>query len=193
MNIVTVVVRGLRNVLLVVLATLLPMAAMADSGAYIGGSLGNGGVDINFGAGVPNFDESDTAWKAILGYRFDLPAVFLAVEGGYVDFGEPKLSAAGASAAVAPSGINLFGVAGLEAGPVDLFVKAGYISWDADVVLDDGVNPVERLSDSGSDLGYGIGLSFGLGPVDIRGEYEMYDIEDADVSMVSVGFTYLFD
>jgi len=193
MNIVTVVVRGLRNVLLAVLATLLPMAAMADSGFYLGGSVGNGGVDINFGSGVPNFDESDTAWKAILGYRFDLPAVFLAVEGGYVDFGEPTLSAAGASAAVAPSGINLFGIAGLEAGPVDLFVKAGYISWDADLVLDDGVNPVERLSDSGSDLGYGLGLSFGLGPVDIRGEYEMYDIEDADVSMISVGFTYLFD
>ena len=64
--------------------------------------------------------------------------------------------------------------------------------WDADLVLDDGFE-VLRESDDGSDLGYGLGLSFGLGPLEVRGEYELYDIEDADVSMISVGFTYLFD
>ena len=193
MNIVTVVVRGLRNALLVVLASFLPMTAMADSGFYIGGSLGNGGVEVDLGAGIPDFDETDAAWKAILGYRFDMPVVFLSVEGGYVNFGEPTFRAGGASASVEPTGINLFGVVGIEAGPVDLFAKAGYIQWDADLIADDGVNPVERFSDDGSDMGYGVGLSFGLGPVDIRGEYELYDIEDADVEMVSIGFTYLFD
>jgi len=192
MNIFKSIARGLRSVMLVTLASL-PVAAFADSGIYVGGSIGNAGVDINLGAGIPDFDEDDTAWKAIIGYRFDLPSVFLSVEGGYANLGEPTFSAGGASASVEATGMNLFGVAGLEAGPIELFVKAGYIAWDADLVLDDGVNPVERLSDDGSDMGYGLGLSFGLGPVSIRGEYEKYDIEDADVSMISVGFTYLFD
>lgn len=168
---------------------LLPFSAMADSGVYIGGSMGNAGVQID----EIGFDENDSAYKAFLGYRLDLPAVFVSVEGGYVDLGKPELSIGNASASVAPTGLNLFGIAGLETGPIDLFVKAGYISWDADFVADDGLGNVETGSDSGSDLAYGLGLAFGLGPVEIRGEYEIYDIQDADVSMLSVGFSYLFD
>jgi len=173
---------------------LLPFAALADSGIYVGGSLGKSDVSVGLGdLGVGNFDEGDDAYKAFLGYRLDLPVLIFAVEGGYVDLGEPQMNLGGASVSVAPTGMNLFALAGLEAGPVDLFVKAGYISWDADFKADDGLGNVETGSDSGSDLGYGVGLSFGLGPVDIRGEYEMYDISDADVSMFSVGFSYLFD
>ena len=179
--------------LLVALA-LLPFSAMADSGVYVGASFGNAGVDTDFGGiGVGDFDEDDSAIKAIIGYRFDLPAVFLAVEGGYVDLGEPELSAGAASLSIDTSGINLFGIAGLEAGPVELFGKLGYIAWDADLTADDGLGNVLSASDDGSDLGYGIGIAFGLGPVQVRGEYEVYDFSDADIDMISVGFTYLFD
>lgn len=178
--------------LLVALA-FLPLSAMADSGFYIGGSFGNAGVDINLGAGVPDFDEDDSATKLILGYRFDLPSVFVSVEGGYVDLGKPELSEGAASVSLDTSGINLFGIAGIEAGPVDLFAKAGYIMWDADIFADDGLGNVLSVSDDGSDLGYGLGIAFGLGPVEVRGEYEIYDIDDVDVDMISVGFTYLFD
>ena len=59
---------------------LLPFSAMADSGVYVGASFGNAGVDTDFGGiGVGDFDEDDSAIKAIIGYRFDLPAGFLAV------------------------------------------------------------------------------------------------------------------
>lgn len=179
--------------LLVALA-FLPLSAMADSGFYIGGSFGNAGVDTDFGGiGVGDFDEDDSAIKAFLGYRFDLPAVFLAVEGGYIDMGEPEVSAAGASLSIDPTGINLAGIAGLEVGPMELFAKAGYLAWDIDIVLDDGLGNVISGSDDGSDLGYGIGIAFGLGPVQVRGEYEVFDIDGADVDMISVGFSYLFD
>ena len=177
--------------LLIALA-LLPVSALADSGFYIGGSFGNAGVDLA-DVGVSEFDEDDSAFKAFLGYRLDLPSVFVGIEGGYVDLGEPEVSEGAASASVDPTGLNLFGIAGLEAGPVDLFVKAGYIAWDVDVFTDNGLGQIEQFSDDGSDLGYGLGLAFGLGPVQIRGEYEMYDIEEADVTMISVGFSYLFD
>lgn len=175
---------------LLVASFLFPISAMADSGFYIGGSIGNAAVD--FSDIDIDFDEDDNAYKAILGYRFDLPMMIFAIEGGYVDMGEPELSEGVASLSVEASGINLFALAGVEVGPVDLFVKAGYLMWDADLVLDDGFEVLSE-SDDGSDLGYGLGLSFGLGPLEVRGEYEIYDIEDADVSMISVGFTYLFD
>ena len=166
----------------------LPVSAMADSGFYIGGSIGNAAVEIS----DFDFDEDDNAFKAILGYRFDLPMMIFAIEGGYADLGGPELTVGPASLGVDATGINLFALAGVEAGPMDLFVKAGYIAWDADLFLDDGFEVLTE-SDSGTDLGYGLGLSFGLGPLEVRGEYELYDIEDADVSMISVGFTYLFD
>ncbi len=186
--------RTSSRVLLAALA-LLPFSAMADSGFYIGGSFGNAGVDTDFGdIGIPgSFDEDDSAFKAFLGYRLDLPSVFLAVEGGYVDLGGPELSDGLASVSVDTTGINLLGIAGLEAGPIDLFLKAGYIAWDADIVADNGLGTVFSGSEDGSDMGYGLGMAFGLGPVEVRGEYEIYDFDGADVTMISVGFSYLFD
>lgn len=169
MGTLTIYSRASLRALLAALA-LMPFAALADSGVYVGGSIGNAAMEIN----ELNFDENDDAYKAFMGYRFDLPAVFLGVEGGYANLGEPDLRER--------TGLNLFGIAGLEAGPIDLFVKAGYIAWNTDFVQDDS-----------SDLGYGLGMAFGLGPLEIRGEYEMYDVEYVDVSMISVGFSYLFD
>ncbi|HEX5787466.1 MAG TPA: hypothetical protein VFY03_04765, partial [Woeseiaceae bacterium] len=46
-------------------------AAHADSGFYIGGSVGNAGTDLEFEDGT-DFDEDDFAWKAFGGYNFDL-------------------------------------------------------------------------------------------------------------------------
>lgn len=179
--------------LLVALA-FLPFSAMADSGFYIGASYGNAGIDTDFGGiGVGDFDEDDSAIKAFLGYRFDLPAVFLAVEGSYVDMGEPELSVGAASVSIDPTGLNLAGIAGVEAGPMELFAKLGYLAWDADIVLDDGLGTVISGSEDGSDMGYGIGIAFGLGGVQVRGEYEVFEIDDADVDMISIGFSYLFD
>lgn len=177
------------------LMAVMPLSAFADSGVYVGGSFGNATVDT--GIDIPGFsstfDEDDSAFKALIGYRFDLPSMFLAVEGGYVDLGEPELTVATETLTIDPTGVNLWGIAGLEAGPAELYVKAGYIAWDAKLTLTDDLGNSLSDSDDGSDLGYGIGIAFGLGPISVRGELEKYDIEDADVSMISVGFTYLFD
>jgi hypothetical protein len=51
----------------------------------------------------------------------------------------------------------------------------------------------ERASESGSDVGYGLGLVFNADPIPIRGEYEVYDLDDADASMLSVGLDHQFD
>lgn len=172
--------------------TLAPFAAIADSGFYIGGSFGGANIEADFGdTGLPDvpssIDEDDTAYKVFVGYNFDLPSINLGVEAGYVDFGEPDIDTNVGELLFDPTGINLWGIAGIEAGPVDIFGKLGYIAWDYDAsLLDDG------FGDSGSDIGYGLGIGFGIGPVQIRGEYEIYDIEDADVSMLSLGVVYRF-
>ena len=170
-----------------------PLAANADSGFYIGGALGGATIEADFGdTGIPGFpediDEDDTAYKVFAGYKFDLPVLDLGIEAGYVDFGAPEIDVLAEEVDLEPTGINLWGIAGIEAGPVDLFAKLGYISWDIEASVQG-----QSVSDDGSDLGYGVGLSFGLGSLSVRGEYEVYDVEDADVSMLSLGLVYQFN
>ena len=181
---------ALKSALLVL--ALVPFAAQAESGFYFGVGVGSGNVEANFGdTGIPNLpssiDEDDTAYKIFAGFNFDLPSIILSVEAGYVDLGEPDIDVGVGDLVFDPTGIHLWGIAAYEAGPVDLFAKLGYIEWDLDVELLD-----ESFSDSGSDMGYGLGLAFNAGPVQIRGEYEMYDIDDGDASMLSLGLVYQF-
>ena len=80
---------------------------------------------------------------------------------------------------------------GVELGPVDLFAKLGVIAWDVETTTFAG-----KVSDDGTDFGFGIGAGFDIGKVQIRGEYELYDPSDADVSMLSMlslGVIYPFN
>ena len=170
-----------------------PLAANADSGFYVGGNVGGATLEADFGdTGIPGFptelDEDDTAIKVFAGYTFDLPGIDLAVEAGYVDFGKPEIDVLGVDIGLDSTGINLWGIAALETGPVDLYAKLGYIAWDVEF----SAQGVSESAD-GSDLGYGLGMSFGLGAIKVRGEYEVYDLDDADLSMLSVGLVYQFD
>ncbi len=170
-----------------------PLTAWADSGFYVGGSAGGAAIEASIGdTGIPgipsSFDEDETAYKLFAGYQFDMPFFFLAAEGGYVDLGKPTISVLETNVSFDFTGLNLWAIAGLELGPVDLFAKLGYIDWD---VKASGLG--QGIKDNGWDPGYGAGLSVGVGPISIRGEYEFYDLNNADVSMLSVGVVYLFD
>ena len=172
---------------------LTPLAVMADSGFYVGGSVGAATIEASLGdTGIPelpsSIDEDDTAFKAFVGYNFDLPVVDLGIEAGYVNFGAPEIGTLVGDVEVETTGINVWGIAGVDAGPIDLFAKLGYVSWDVEASLQ-GVS----ASEDGTDMGYGVGLGFGLGGVKIRGEYEMYDLDDADMSMLSVGVVFQFN
>lgn len=175
------------------IAAPLTFAQAADSGWYLGGSVGTAAVDVVVEDNIPNapaFDEDDFAWKAILGYNFGITPVFdLGIEGGYVDLGAPSGDVEGTAVELDPNGWNVFGVVGFDIGPVGVFGKVGYIYWDVEATVD-GIS----FSDDGSDIGYGAGVRFNLGALEIRGEYELYDIEDTDdVSMWSAGLVYYFN
>ena len=171
-------------------------ASAAESGFYLGGSVGSAAVEANIDDGgvvlpqpPPVFDEDDFGWKVFAGYNFALGEVFtLGLEGGYTDLGKPSADIVLIPISVDPTALNLWGTAGFDIGPVGVYAKYGVVSWDVEAVIDD-----IRVSDDGSDPAYGVGLRFNLGSVEIRGEYEIYDISDVeDVTMLSVGLAYRF-
>lgn len=173
---------------------LMPFAhANADSGPYIGGSVGSATIeaevpDENLGE-VFDFDEDDFAWKAFGGYNFDLDVVDLAIEGGYVDLGSPSGDFLGSAVELDVTGWDVFGLVGINLGPVGLFAKAGMISWDAEATID----AIGDGGDDGTDPAYGIGARFALGALEIRGEYEYFDIDSVeDVYMLSAGLVFNF-
>ena len=174
-------------------AGLAPMAAFADSGFYAGGSVGSATIsadvpDEDLGE-VFEFDENDFAWKAFAGYQFDLPVIDLGIEGGYVDLGEPSGDLLGVPVSIGVTGWDIFGIANVDLGPVGVFAKAGLITWDAEAFVDG----FQEGIDDGSDPAYGIGLKFNVGSIEIRGEYEYFDLESADdVYLLSAGLVFHF-
>jgi len=185
--------RGITSVAVVLAASammLFSAESKADSGWFLGGSVGSAGVEIEDTSGIQpvTFDEDDFAWKAFGGYNFDLAVVNLAIEGGYINLGSPSGDLLGLATTVDVDGFDVFGVLAFDLGPIGVFAKAGMVSWDAEISID-GVS----ASDDGSDPAYGVGAKIGLGSVDIRAEYELFDIEDAEaVSMLSVGIVWTF-
>lgn len=174
-------------------ALLVSSPAVADSGPYIGGSVGNTTLEATLqdpiGGGDFLFDESDFSWKIYGGYNFDLPSINLGVEGGYRSLGGPSAVIAAESFGIDLTAWDAYGVAGFELGPVTVFGKLGIVAWDADLTL----AGFDAGSESDEDTAYGVGASFNLGSFQVRGEYEIFDVSDTDdVYMLSAGFVYTF-
>lgn len=168
-----------------------PAATYADSGFYVGGSVGRSLLDAEVpdpDGGSIDFDDGASAWKGYAGFNIDAFIIDLAIEGGYVDFGQPTDRIAGNDVEFGLTGWDVFGLAGLELGPVGVFAKAGFIDWSADLSL----NGARIGTDSGTDPAYGIGARFSLFSAEVRAEYEFFDLEDTDVSLVSVGVVWTF-
>jgi hypothetical protein len=154
------------------------VVAGADSGFYIGAGVGDASIKDS------SFDASDSAYKIFGGYNIGfIPLVDFAVEASYVDFGKPSTSAGSVEA----TGLNAFGLAGLSFGPFGIFDKAGMLSWDSDATFG-----ALNTSESGSDPAYGLGARFAIGSFSVRAEYEVYDLDGADLDMVSVSGAYTF-
>jgi len=188
----------MKKIILVIAFVLAAAAAPAsavDNGFYIGGSLGGSSLDIrdvDDDLGDIDFSDGDTAYKLFAGYRF---LSFLAVEAGYVDFGDPADLVGEIDqidVQIGVSGWDAFALGILPVGPVDVFGKLGVISWDADIrsAFED---LVDSDSDSGTDVAYGLGVALRLGSFAIRIEGEMFDVDGADeLYMLSAGATFTF-
>ena len=54
------------------------------------------------------------------------------------------------------------------------------------------MNGVRVASDSGTDPAYGIGVRFSLFSAEVRGEYEYFDLDGTDASLLSLGVAWTF-
>jgi hypothetical protein len=161
-----------------------PAFAGGDSGFYLGAGVGQANVDGD--SGFNGFDSDDTGFKAIVGYNFGIiPLVDLGIEAEYVDFGKPDDG--GLELELEPTALAAFGVAGINLGPVGVFAKVGAFSWDLDATIEG-----ESVSDDGTDVAYGLGARFHIASFQIRAEYELFDLEDADVDFLSASVLYTF-
>jgi len=156
-------------------------AVAVDNGIYLGASVGQSSLQVD----DFNFDADATGYKLIAGWRF---LDWLAVEGNYIDFGSGDDRVAGTKIESDADGFSLSAVGFLPVGPVDLFARVGAVDWSGDLSSPGlGSDSVD-----GTDLTYGVGAQFRVWSLSIRAEYEMFDIDDADVDMISVGVTWTF-
>lgn len=169
-----------KTLLPALLLSALAHTASAESGWYLGASVGNS--DLGFqdtDISSIDIDDNDIGYKLFTGLKFTV----FALEAGYVDFG----SVGSIDKATADlSGFSGFGKLSMGLGPVEVFGKVGGFVWDADI---DSVEATYK--EDGVDPAIGVGAAFNLGGIGIRAEYEYFDIGDFDkVSMLSVGATF---
>jgi len=167
-----------------VLFTALPLSMAHANGFYLGGGVGEAPIeDSPSNPGGIAFDESDVAWKAYLGYRFDvLPIVSLSAEAGYRDLGKPNTSLAEYQL----KGIDYAALAGIGLGPVELFARYGGMDYD----LDKTTIGITRSFDGTAPI-YGAGVRFNLFGAGVRAEYEKIDVDELDnAEMLSVSVFY---
>ncbi len=170
-------------------ATLGAAGASADTGFYVGGSVGSSYIKAQDGGF--KLDGDDVGYKVFGGFQlFSL----LAIEAGYVDFGEISDNSHGVRGDVAVDAWDAFLVGNLPLGPLNFFAKGGVVAYNADLkAAFDQVDTRFKDSSSDEDLAFGLGASVELGSFAVRAEYEYFDASDFDdLSMYSVGLTYQF-
>lgn len=189
----------LTTVLLALVAVPTPALAQ-DARGYIGLGLGmstaKDACDGISGPGI-SCDDQDTAFKILGGYQVNPN---FAVEVGYTNLGEASASFAGlGTVSVESSGFEVLAVGIAPVAPNwSLFGKLGFFIWDVDAK--DGTGLVGNMSESGSDLTYGFGVSYDFSKSNaLRLEYQVYtDIGDAnttgqdDVSVLGASLIFKF-
>jgi OOP family OmpA-OmpF porin len=161
------------GIAVVLVAALVMFTPAAEAGAYVGASFTDTAVDVK----DIDFDESDSGFKIFGGWNF---LKFLGLEGGYYDMGKPSNSSDELD--VSAWALSARGILPLGK-HFELFGKAGYMAWEIDGSLDD----------DDFDLTYGVGAAVIIGSrLSIRAEYEILDVDDADIDLYSLGAAFRF-
>jgi hypothetical protein len=158
-----------------------------------------------------NLDDTGTALKLITGYQINK---FFGLEAGYINLGTlnasytDKISQQDVefntnfSAKIDGYIFNIIGQQEISDN-INAYVKLGMFHWSSDAefqvdiysVLDNGsknflVKGGEKISGSGTDVFYGIGLSYDFDQISVRAEYESFSGDDDNIGVVSIGAVY---
>ena len=169
--------------------SLVPVLAGADSGLYLGASLGSSHLEDDF-SGF-DYDANATAYRFIGGLQL---GDYLGLEGGYHNFGDfgetIDLGPVSSRTDITADGWTLGGTLGLPIGDqFSLFGRAGVFFWDADVE----VNGFSFDVPSDENPYYGGGAKFDVTRnLSLVGDWTRYELDDINSDVISLGFTYRF-
>lgn len=151
---------------------------VSDGQWYAGGAALQAFVDER------GFDEDDTGGKVFGGYKFNQ---YIAIEGSYYDFSK----IGDRSNQLEIDGISLAALGSIDVLPkLSLFGKIGVHEWDADA---SGTIVSQLNTDDGTDAFFGLGVDYAINDNwEIRGEIEQYEVDDLDVNVASIGFSFVF-
>ena len=167
----------------------LPLAASAESGFFLGGSIGSSSLDDDIeGFGI---DADTTAYRFVLGYQL---GDVLSFEAGYHSFGkfDEEFDIAGAVTDVTlrADGYTVGGTLGLPVtDTLSLFGRAGAFIWDADARV--GGVRLSLPEDTNAYYGGGAGVAV-TDRFSLIGDWTRYEFEDANSDVISIGFKYRF-
>jgi len=167
----------------------IPGIAAADSGLFVGGSIGSATIDDGFD-GV-NLDADTSAYRIVGGYQFgDL----FGLEIGYQDFGTLDeiviIGPISSLTRISAEGWTAGGTLDLPiSDSVSLFGRAGFFFWDADVSID-GFS-IDVPSDENPYYGAGARLKVSSN-LSLIGDWSRFELDDVDTDVISIGFQYRF-
>lgn len=205
--------------IILALACSLAATAHAESSFYVAGSIGQSRFNLDWDksdidseledAGLTvnssKLDKRDTAYKIQFGYQFNQ---YLALEGGYIDFGaaeyKANISGVDAKAEFEATGINIGAVAVMPlTSSFSLLAKFGFIRSDVDFNVRASAGSVSATeSESGDNIDTFVGFGAQYAFTDnfaLRAEYEHFnsvgddnETGEAKVKLFSAGVVFKF-
>ena len=179
-------------------AALVLAASQASAQAYLGGSVGQSDIDEQITTGLitgGSVDGKDNAFKIFGGYMFNR---HFGIEGAYVDLGEVSYTCNSRDTMATGGRLDITGINSAPLGAVavyeqfSVFGKIGLFLWDAEANDTTGGAAFSAKED-GTDLSFGVGVGYNFTRnLGIRAEWEMFDTNDADASLLSVGVLWRF-
>jgi len=186
----------MKTSVIVIFSFLLSMASgVSHADAYVGLGIGSASYDVDLsGLGGGDFDDNGTGTKIYGGYAFN---EYIAAEAAYYNFAEASVGAVESSpgsgvfnsAEADMTGLGVYAVGMYPVSKeVNLMLKLGVLNWDADLK----VNNTSRSND-GTDVAYAIAASYGFTKaLLLTAEWESFDTDNPEVSMLSLGFKFIF-
>ena len=176
-----------------VLTSMLSTSVSADP--YFGLGIGSANYKVDLSKlGGPDFEDNGTATKLYGGYSFNK---YFAAEAAYYNFAEASVGAVETSPGSGnfdSASADMKGFSGYAVGmyPVtkkfNVMAKLGVLRWDADISFNK-----QSASNSGTDLAYALAASYGFTKeLLVTAEWESFDSDNPEVSMLSVGFKFIF-
>ncbi len=180
-----------RQLKVVILSIFLvsPASVLAESGFYVGASIGSADLDEDFDG--LEIDTNSTAFRVTGGWSFN---DIFALEAGYQGFGDFRqqtlLNGIPITVGLSADGYT-FGVAGQLPVAERFFVtgRLGAFFWDGTAEI----NGVSQADPGDNNLYYGVGVKYALNEkFALSVDYSRFDLEDVQSDMFSFGVQYQF-